>query len=174
MVWPDYFLSIQINPDPLAYVGSMKLRDQVMRLGVPWFVERPASRCSYAQLSLALEQTGPQILARIRKTRSSRAEKTIRHIIGIERWGQRRLQVALGEPLLMDGHHPYKPPEGLTYERLAEEFQATRQQTLALAKHLESAPDSEKIPHNSLGPLSVKGWLFYLNVHADLESRRLC
>ncbi|WP_170148236.1 DinB family protein [Meiothermus hypogaeus] len=151
----------------------MKLRDQVMRLGVPWFVEGPASRRSYVQLYRALEQSGPQIVARIRKSRSSQTGKTIRHIIGIERWGQRRLRVALGEPLLMDGHHPYKPPEGLTHDRLAEEFQATRQQTLALVKRLEDLPVGEKIPHNSLGPLSVKGWLFYLNLHADLESRRL-
>ncbi|GIW34624.1 MAG: hypothetical protein KatS3mg072_1957 [Meiothermus sp.] len=144
-----------------------------MRLGVPWFVEVPASRRSYVQLYRALEQSGSQIVARIRKSRSSLAEKTIRHIIGIERWGQRRLRVALSEPLLMDGHHPYKPPEGLTHDRLAEEFQATRQQTLALVKRLEDLPVGEKIPHNSLGPLSVKGWLFYLNLHADLESRRL-
>ncbi len=144
-----------------------------MRLGVPWLVEGPASRRSYVQLYRALEQTGSQIAARICSAKSSQVEKTIRHIIGIERWGQRRLQVALGEPLLMDGHQTYKPQEGLTNERLAEEFQATRQQTLALVKRLENVPNSEKIPHNSLGPLSVKGWLFYLNVHADLESRRL-
>lgn len=151
----------------------MKLRDRVMRLGVPLFVEAPANRRSFADLRDALARTAKPIEERFGKAKTPQATKTIRHIIGMERWGQRRLRVALGEPLVMDGHHAYKPQPGLDTGALIEEFRSTRQQTLELIQKLESTPYRQKIPHNALGPLSLKGWLFYLNIHADWESRKL-
>ncbi len=144
-----------------------------MRLGVSALIEGPGRRRSFDQLHAQFMQTGPRIEERIRNAHNPNAEKTIRHIIGMERWGQRRLRTALGEPLVMDEHHPYKPDAGLGMEALLDAFQTTRQDTLALVRQLERSGFQGRIPHNGLGPLTVKGWLQYLNMHADLESRRL-
>jgi hypothetical protein len=96
------------------------------------------------------------------------------HVVGIERWGQRRLQVALGEPLLMDEYDNYRPARDLDWQGLQAEFQATRRETIALAQRLEQAgAEATRVNHNSFGDLSVRGWLYYLGRHADLESRRI-
>lgn len=151
----------------------MKFRDRVMRLGTPLFIEEPGRRRRFADLRAAFVATAPQIEARILNAQAPQSEKTIRHIIGMERWGQNRLRVALGSTLAMDEHYPYKPPKGLGTEALLQEFRQTRAQTLELIEKLEAAAYPEKIPHNALGPLSVKAWLYYLSIHAELESRRL-
>lgn len=98
----------------------------------------------------------------------------IAHIIGIERWGQRRLRVALGEPLLEDEYNPYRPVEtGVPALRAA--FQSTRQETVSLCKSLRMAgvDPRTRIHHNQLGDISLLGWLFYLKVHAAIESLRI-
>jgi hypothetical protein len=151
----------------------MNWKDRVMRLGVSAFIEGPGQRRSFDQLHTQFMQTSRRIEERIRNAHDPNAEKTIRHIIGMERWGQRRLKTALGEPLVIDEHYPYKPGKGLGTQVLLETFQKTRQETLALVRQLEGSGFQGKILHNGLGPLTVKGWLQYLNAHADLESRRL-
>jgi hypothetical protein len=151
----------------------MNWKDWVMRFGVSAFIEGPGQRRSFDAFQTQFSQTGSRIQERIRNARDANAEKTIRHIIGMERWGQHRLKTALGEPLVVDEHHPYKPEKGLGTQALLEAFQATRQDTLALVRQLERSGFQGRILHNGLGPLTVKGWLQYLNAHADLESRRL-
>ncbi len=151
----------------------MKLRDLALRLAKPFLIEGPARERSLNELKLLFYQTTEPIEGRFYKSKTPQAEEIFRHIIGIERWGQRRLQVAFGAPLLEDVHHTYKPPEGLDKYQLLREFRNTRLQTIELTDKLKGTIMPQYIPHNDLGPLSTRGWLYYLYLHANFESRRM-
>jgi hypothetical protein len=100
--------------------------------------------------------------------------RLLSHIVGIERWGQNRLHAALGEPLAMDEYDGYRPPREASWPALQDAFAETRRQTVALAQALgEAAIGDVKIPHNQFGPLSVRSWLRYLDMHANLEAKKL-
>ena len=150
---------------------SSKLKSWIAAL----LIERPAKKLTLAQLAASLAATGQQMEQRMAEggdTPSNR-EKA-HHIIGIERWGQRRLQVALGEELIMDRYHEYRPASVLDWQELRAVFHATRQDTIALAQRIEKAgADAVLVPHNDFGDLSVRGWLRYLDYHASLEGRRI-
>lgn len=99
--------------------------------------------------------------------------EAIAHWIGIERWGQRRLNVALGATLIMDEYHGYRPDKEQGIEALREAFASTRADTVRLARRLaEKGVDPKTtIRHNDLGDLSARGWLAYLIQHPEQESR---
>jgi hypothetical protein len=153
----------------------MTWRDRIIQLAVPWFIEGPGRRKGFVGVRADLSTTAQSVAERIGWAQPTPASvRKAQHIIGIERWGQRRLEVALGKPLQMDEHHGYKPQgQDLSPADLQKEFEDTRRRTLELVGQLEAKNYSEKIPHNGMGPLSVLGWLSYLNTHAEFESRRL-
>ena len=99
----------------------------------------------------------------------------INHIVGIERWGQRRLRVPLREPLLMDSYRGYRLPEGTSMDNLVQAFADTRRDTVNLARELGSTDlkPPVKVRHNDLGELSLGAWLAYLAGHAKRESLRI-
>jgi hypothetical protein len=100
--------------------------------------------------------------------------KLLSHVTGIERWGQSRLRVALGEPLLMDEYDGYRPPREAGWAELQDAFHDTRQQTVALARQLGPAVEAGvHVPHNQFGPLTVRSWLRYLDIHANMEAKKL-
>jgi DinB superfamily len=148
----------------------------VQHLIVNLTLEYPAQKKSISVLADDLERSGYTVGQRIGlgKTDQASTEKAL-HIIGIERWGQQRLRVALGEAFKLDGHHGYKPSKDLSMTELQKTFQETRTRTIALARELErvNVGRTERVLHNNLGPLTVRGWLRYLGLHANLESRRL-
>ncbi len=148
----------------------------VQNLIVNLTLEYPAQRKTISALADDLERSGYTVGQRIGLGKTDRAstDKAL-HIIGIERWGQQRLRVALGEAFTLDGHQAYKPSPDLSMTELQKTFQETRTQTIALARELErvNVGHTERVLHNNLGPLTVRGWLRYLGIHADLESRRL-
>ena len=48
-----------------------------------------------------------------------------------------------------------------------------RAETVALARRVAATDvGAVKVEHNSLGPISARAWLRYLQVHADLEMKR--
>ncbi len=96
-------------------------------------------------------------------------------MIGIERWGQRRLKITQGEPFLDEEYSHYRPSSERNWEELRDDWDATRRGTIALAQELAKIEDIEKcsIIHNQYGPLSVKGWLRYLDVHARSEVKHI-
>lgn len=159
-----------------AYVARSR-KDDVKELLVAQVLERPAGRLSFSDLGQGLERGGTflaQRAARAADTDANRAVLT--HIIGMERWGQERLRVVLGErDFVRDEHHPYKPGPGARLRELQDLLLQTRSRTVDLARQLHAAPPLEgvTVEHNGLGPLSPKAWLRYLTQHADLESRRL-
>lgn len=151
-----------------------------MSLGSRWIAnlvwEWPARRLNLLQHAHLLESSGQAI------GRASAAapdgdfnRRLLSHIVGIERWAQRRVRVALGAPLLMDEYNGYRPPRETGWAELQQQFQTTRQASVQLARDLATAgaPLDMTILHNSYGPLTPRAWLRYMTVHANLESKKL-
>lgn len=152
----------------------MAIADFLMKPIVNLMVERPGRKLPLAAWAQKLAESGEAINKRIATAQTTQGAATLRHITGIERWGQRRLQVALGEPFVQDEYDNYQPANA-DIATLREEFRATRQATVALAQKLAVAGigDQVKIRHNQFGPVTVRGWLSYLHTHADWESKRI-
>ncbi len=159
------------------YWLSQNRREEIKALAIDRFIEQSAEGQSFLSLEDDLKQGGEAVVRRA--TRAADTEENreqLRHIIGMERWGRARLQSAvLHRPWVLDEHYDYKPPRDLSMAELTEMFAEQRRRTAALARSLHENPprSSEKVLHNSHGPLSVRGWLRYLNLHADIESRKL-
>jgi hypothetical protein len=145
----------------------------IMSLSAKLFFERPARNATFDTLAANLRSSGKTVRERIAAaTDKPRNREAILHLIGIERWGQRRLQVALGEPLLQDEYDGYRPAADIDFGQLPAEFERTRQDTLALVERLARArATNEIIHHNSFGPMSVRGWIKYLTVHAAMTAK---
>ncbi|MBX3014514.1 MAG: hypothetical protein KF832_23550 [Caldilineaceae bacterium] len=153
----------------------MALVDLLRKPVVAIVLERPGRKRSLTEWAQTLEKDGEAILQRVAAKDSAQARATLRHVTGIERWGQRRLRVALGEPFVHDEFDDYQPPAEADWATLCEAFRTTRHTTVALVDHVAAtkAADEIQILHNQLGPLRVRGWLRYLDLHANLESRRI-
>lgn len=153
----------------------MALADLLRKPLVNLLLVRPGRKHSFAEWAPKLVQDGEAIVQRIGAKQSPKASATLRHMIGIERWGQRRLRVALGEPFVQDEYDGYQPNVNDDWATLLDAFRTTRQTTVALTQQLAAAgmTDQVLIPHNQFGPLPVRAWLSYLNTHANLESRRI-
>jgi hypothetical protein len=139
-------------------------------------VERQAQGRSFRELAADLERSGEAIAARLQSAPDTARNREVAvHVIGIERWGQLRLRVPLGEPFVLDSYRPYRPEEDASMEELRSAFDATRRETLTLARRLEANgtdPDI-RVRHNDLGEVTLRGWLTYLNGHGERETRRL-
>jgi hypothetical protein len=150
---------------------------QVKGLVAAQLIERPARNASYAGLGQALERGGMMLTGRASRAADTEGNRDVlAHIIGIERWGQNRLRVALGQrPYERDEYSPYRPPSEATLSELQDLLSQTRARSVDLARQLHTAApnDDLKIEHNDFGPLTAKGWLQYLTQHADIESRKL-
>lgn len=153
----------------------MGLKQTLTRLIGRQVFGRPAQKRTYAEHAADLRKDGEQTRERLAAAtaRTPKHHDTLRHLIGIERWGQRRLRTLLGEPLEMDGHHPYKPPADADWTALSTDFGTTRADTMRLADELARANPAGTVPHNAFGPLNARGWLRYLRMHAKMESKRL-
>lgn len=150
-----------------------------MRFVTPFFVnlllERPARKHNMVEMAIRLQHSGDRIAMHLDNVNETvRNRIVLRHIIGIERWGQRRLRVAFAEPLLMDNYDDYRPPKETAWEDMKDLFTSVRAETVALARKLQDVVMPEMtVPHNHYGNLTLGGWLQYLNLHANLESRKI-
>jgi len=123
-----------------------------------------------------VEQSGQTILATLaNKADTPQNRQQLRHIIGIERWGQRRLQTMLAAPPIQDEYDGYQPADSLDFAALRETFKSTRGETLALARAIEQkgVAQSAKATHNMMGDISLNTWLRYLVSHANIELRSI-
>ena len=148
----------------------------VARLFAYVLVGRPARRAGATALADGLASSAYRLEAHFRAAAADpKAGRQLRHVIAIERWGQPRLRVALGDaPFVGDESGAYRPPGDVPYERLLDELRDTRAVTVQLARRVAAeGKEDVVVEHASLGPLTAGGWLRYLRVHADLESRRV-
>lgn len=139
------------------------------------FLEQPFRSLTAEQMAERLDLNGRTLERTFAGAKDSEHNrKLLSHISGIERWGQSRLQAALGAPLTMDEYDGYRPPREAGWVELQAAFQSTRQQTVALARQLGQAVQAGvKVPHNQFGPLTVRSWLRYLDMHATMEAKKL-
>lgn len=154
----------------------MAITEKIFHLLGNLLFERPARNRSLQELRAELEQTGQEAERRIAAARDTDDNcETLRHVIAIERWGQRRLEVFLGEPYVRDECDAYYPAAGAGLDALQERFTEARAQTLALARRLQEAGvnGERAVLHNQWGMLSAQGWLNYLNGHAIRDVKGL-
>ncbi|MFN8490993.1 MAG: hypothetical protein U0350_25590 [Caldilineaceae bacterium] len=139
-------------------------------------LERPARKKTLTEFIAKLEEAGSVIEACAAKAADTPGNREqLAHIAGIERWGQRRLRVFLGEPYVQDEYDGYRPTAELNYAQLQDFFHATRQETVQIARKIADAKvsDAATVPHNFVGKLSARAWLRYLDIHANTESKRI-
>ena len=142
-------------------------------------LERPGRKRTLNEWADALATAGAAIdvhaAVATDQSATGRAATCLRHITGIELWGQSRLRVFLGAPLQMDEYDVYAPGVDLDVAALRAAFAATRDATVALAHQLATASvsDTQTVAHNRYGPLTVRGWLAYLDTHATREASRI-
>lgn len=139
-------------------------------------IETPARGKTYEILHDRLELNGQVLAGRLSGKSDTAANRAVlAHIIGIERWGQRRLQILLGEPAVQDEYDSYRPDETCGLSILLDIFLRTRGESVRIAALLQQAgiPVSGRAPHNDAGSLSVAGWLTYFIQHAEIESRAI-
>jgi hypothetical protein len=148
----------------------MAFKDALFQFAAGLFFERPAKNKSFAQLRTALEQGRTQIESQLEGCQPN--PDLLRHIIAIEAWGQNRLRSTIAEvPFERDGSGKYLPDVSIGWNELRRVFWQTRQTTLELLDRLEPA-NPGPVAHNQFGPVSVKGWIWYLISHANLEAKR--
>lgn len=130
----------------------------------------------FLDLARQLRESGELVGKRFLLARDTAGNReAINHIVGIERWGQRRLRVALGEPFESDRYYGYRLPEDAELRALQEAFIRTREGTVKLAEALDKADlgPSVTVRHNHLGELTPIEWLAYLDDHAWRERIRV-
>lgn len=156
----------------------MNPRKMFFKLAVNLIVKIPAQWQSFDQWAAALEKSGRAFTAQLAKAADNPANTArLRHIIGIERWGQNRLRhflQATSTPMELDEYDAYQPAAILNWAALNGEFTLTRQQTVNLAKQLAATPPTpadRTVRHNGLGQFSARAWLRYLDIHATFESK---
>lgn len=131
---------------------------------------------SLTDLLVAAQAEGTTLSALIANKPDTPANRQqLRHIIGIERWGQSRLQTIVGGPALQDEYDGYRPAETLDFAALRQEFTATRAATVALVQQIQQRGLAEtgRAHHNGMGDVSVAIWLRYLTMHAGMEAKRI-
>lgn len=148
----------------------------IRQFGITMIMERPARKLDLAGHAHQLHQSGNALARRLATMADSeRNRQVLSHIIGIERWSQRRLRVPLGEPYLKDEYDGYRPNRDTSWPELKIQFHTTRSASvdLAVALQADDVDPATIVKHNNYGPLTVRGWLHYINMHANLESKRL-
>lgn len=131
---------------------------------------------SLNELISAAEAGGKTIMDNLKDKPDTPANrKQMRHIIGIERWGQRRLKTLLGEPPLTDEYDGYQPAESLDFNALKAEFKSTRAETAKILRTIQKKglAKTGKALHNGMGEIPITIWAGYLTMHANFEHKRI-
>lgn len=101
----------------------MGVRQRLFGLAGTLFFERPAAKLTLDGLAARLGAGGEEVARRAAAAGDSPANRDrLAHIVGIERWGQRRLRTLLGEPLVQDEHDGYRPGADLAWDDLRAAF----------------------------------------------------
>lgn len=157
-----------------AIVYLIRNQDKLIKGLAPRVLDRIQRGQDVTSLTTALAEAGDKLQATLATRPDTEYNRRIlSHMIGIERWGRRRLLVALGEPLILDEYDGYRPRRERTWEELKETFVQTRRDTVNVAHQLTQVHPQTRIPHNQLGDLTILDWLLYLRLHADGEVQKM-
>lgn len=140
------------------------------------FLEFPVRTKSLSDLIDIVETAGAQITERLNSIDDSDDNrKYLSHVIGIERWAERRLRVALGEPFIEEEYNGHRPSRETSWDDLRTQFAETRAATVATIQQLvsQNVDKSVRVKHNQFGEVSVRGWLRYIFFHGNFESKRI-
>ena len=131
------------------------------------FFEGPARGKTAAELGLALKTNGDEFCSRLAAMRrTSRLHAVVTHCIGIERWAQGRVRVALGEPFVDEEYDIYRPSLEVPWNDLIALFETTRRESIQLVQQCSGSALEKTVVHNNIGPLSVRGWFQYMQYHS--------
>lgn len=146
-------------------------RRDITQALAPTFIDWWVGDKSVDDLLTELDASGSRITQSLMdKTPTERNYRVLSHIIGIERWGQSRLTVLEGDPFVGGEYDPYRPPVGLSWNELQDQFKDTRAETLRIVKRIGDRPESPDYMtalHNDFGELNLTAWAFYLRIHAE-------
>lgn len=148
----------------------------IQKIFSQFLLERPARKWTMSAWGEKLATSGESLSQKLDKLPDSqRNRQVLSHIIGIEQWGQSRLRVGLGEPFKEEEYDKYRPSQNRSWEQLKTEFRITRRKTVALAEELDNRQVDQfsKVKHNQHGEITLGAWLRYLDMHTNLESKRL-
>lgn len=146
------------------------------RIFRPLMIERPARKHDYAGWARQLAQAGAEREAQYANSADSEENRqALSHVIGIERWAQKRASVALGEPLVEEEYEVHRPGKESSWEELQQQFISARAQSVTLAEQLASKqiPITTTVKHNQFEDVTMRGWLRYISMHADFESKAI-
>ena len=149
--------------------GAMNLASKLM-------IKRPAAKLSLGELATKLEESGKTLESKYGAALDTAANREkLRHVIGIERWGLRRLETFTGKEPVADEYDGYQPSPSASWRDLKLAFTNTRRSLVALARQLDKQKltDDRRAPHNQQGELTAREWLYYLRMHANFESRSI-
>ena len=119
----------------------MGLRDTLTGAVSGLLLEQPLKNKDMAEIAQELDLAGGRLIHTFAGAKDNPDNRRLlSHIVGMERWGQSRLRVALGEPLTMDEYDDYRPPREAPWPALQDAFSETRQQTVALVQPVGSGP----------------------------------
>ena len=121
---------------PQRWLGGrrMALHNRIFQFIYRQLLDRPAKNKSFDELINALESNGQLLIARVAdKPDTPQNREQLRHIIGIERWGQRRLQTLLGQPYVQDEYDGYCPDESCDMGALRDALVQTRADSIAIS-----------------------------------------
>ena len=138
-------------------------------------IERGAKNLTLDDLHTNLETSGKKIAERFSVAADTPKNRSqANHVIGIERWGTRRLCVLLGEPYVRDEYDGYRPGEDKSMKELSGIFQQVRAETIQTFARIRAGQlEGQTVEHNDFGPLDVRTWVYYLDSHAERESGRV-
>lgn len=148
----------------------------IHRLFVWGVFERQSKNQTYHTYRQRFEESSAKIqnlIDNAQDTDKSRWELT--HVIGMERWMQSRMKVALGEPFTLDEYDGYRPPLAAPWQDLKQAFVTTRQDSCDLSAEFadKNVDGSQKIMHNQFGDLSLKAWMEYALFHSKGHAGRM-
>src|SRR5262245_11354767 len=124
--------------------ATMPFKDVYWRLFAVFTMERPVRNLTIADLASKLTVSGDKLTTRFGGIANRDANReALRHIIGIEKWGQKRLKVFLGYPYERDEYEGYRPPASYSWNDLRDAFAETRRDTVSLARQINQQGGAE-------------------------------
>lgn len=155
---------------------QMGIKESLFQFGGRLFFERPGTKKSYEELIENLEVGGAKIGDRADGLMDGAyGREVLVHIIGIERWAQKRLKVFLGDAFIDEEYDNYRPSSEIAIVDLRKMFLAERNETVKIGReiHARHIADDMRVKHNDFQGINAKGWLYYVAGHAAQEAKGL-